>query len=110
VRHPLVGRIVAAYDPTNVLSFPAGREDQMLGDSIDDPAFLGDVALASETIAAEAVQSGTPIVHHIAHLIVHGTLHLLGHDHMQENDAEVMESLEVRILAQLGIPDPYIDS
>lgn len=94
--------------PTNVLSFPADPDDQVFPTDREQ-AFLGDIALAVETITAEAEQSSTPIVHHIAHLIVHGTLHLLGHDHMQEHDAVVMESLEARILAELGIPDPYAE-
>ncbi|MEM8878290.1 MAG: rRNA maturation RNase YbeY [Pseudomonadota bacterium] len=97
---------------TNVLSFPSDPPDASggpVGSTGDEHSFLGDIALALETIAAESEQSGTPIFHHIAHLVVHGTLHLFGHDHMQDQDAEVMESLEARILARLGIPDPYIE-
>ena len=108
----LNGRFRGKDEATNVLSFPAGPPDQS-GDApaaaAHEPPFLGDIALAWGTIAAESEQSGTPIFHHIAHLIVHGTLHLFGHDHMQDQDAGVMESLETHILARLGIPDPYIE-
>ena len=83
--------------PTNVLSYPSGKK-----------AYLGDVVLARQTIWREAkAQNKTPS-DHVAHLTVHGTLHLLGHDHeTSEADAERMEALERRILAKLGIADPY---
>ena len=83
--------------PTNVLSYPSGEKQ-----------FLGDVVLARQTIWREAkAQNKTP-ADHVAHLVVHGTLHLLGHDHETgEADAERMEALERRILARLGIADPY---
>jgi len=83
--------------PTNVLSYPSGEKQ-----------FLGDVVLARQTIWREArAQNKTP-ADHVAHLVVHGTLHLLGHDHeTSEVDAERMEALERRILARLGIADPY---
>jgi probable rRNA maturation factor len=83
--------------PTNVLSYPSGEK-----------AYLGDVVLARQTIWREAkVQRKTP-ADHVAHLIVHGTLHLLGHDHeTSDAAAERMEALERRILAKLGITDPY---
>lgn len=84
---------------TNVLSFPAGPHDE--------PGFLGDVVLASETVAAEAEAAGISFDHHAAHLVVHGVLHLLGHDHGDDADAERMEALEKRILAGLGIADPH---
>jgi probable rRNA maturation factor len=90
--------------PTNVLSFPSG-EDPTPGDRA--PVFLGDVALAAEMIAREAADGDLTYQNHAAHLLVHGTLHLLGHDHMQDSEAEVMEALETRIVARLGIPDPY---
>jgi probable rRNA maturation factor len=85
--------------PTNVLSFPAAR-----GGS---PPFLGDIALAYETIAAEATAEGKPFAHHFAHLCVHGFLHLLGYDHIRRKDAEVMEAAERDILQRLRIPNPY---
>ncbi len=87
--------------PTNVLSFPA--------DDADDhgPRMLGDVVLAHETIAREALASGTPMLDHVTHLIIHGTLHLLGFDHESEQEAGEMEALESRLLARLGIADPH---
>ncbi len=90
--------------PTNVLSFPAfpGDHRHTL------PPMLGDVVLAAETVAAEADAEGKPLAHHIAHLIVHGVLHLIGYDHETEAEAEEMEATERRVLARLGIPDPYM--
>jgi probable rRNA maturation factor len=89
--------------PTNVLSFPAfpGRPGESL------PPMLGDVVLAAETVAGEAGLEGKPLAHHISHLVVHGTLHLLGHDHEDDAEAEAMEALERAALARLAIPDPY---
>jgi probable rRNA maturation factor len=94
--------------PTNVLSFPAlqpptGREPD------DAPRMLGDIAIAYETTRREADQEQKPFSHHLSHLAVHGFLHLVGYDHEKDGEAEVMESLERDILAQLGIPDPYAD-
>ena len=89
--------------PTNVLSFPAfpaGPPGAM-------PPMLGDIVLAAETVAREAELEGKPLDHHITHLVVHGVLHLLGHDHEQETQAERMEALERAALARLAIPDPY---
>jgi probable rRNA maturation factor len=86
--------------PTNVLSFPASG-------SRPDANFLGDVVLAGETVAREAEALGLPFKHHLQHLIVHGLLHLLGFDHECDEDAQVMEAIEVRTLARLGIPNPY---
>ena len=85
---------------TNVLSFPTGR----IG---GDPLLIGDVVLAYETVAAEALAEGKPLAHHVAHLAVHGFLHLLGYDHEGKKDAEAMERLERDILQRLAIPDPY---
>jgi probable rRNA maturation factor len=83
--------------PTNVLSYPSGERD-----------FLGDVVLARQTVWREAKSQGKTPADHVAHLVVHGTLHLLGYDHeTSEADAERMEALEQRILAKLGIADPY---
>jgi len=85
--------------PTNVLSYPSGEK-----------AFLGDVVLARQTVWREAREQKKAPADHLAHLVVHGTLHLLGHDHeTSDADAERMEALERRILKRLGIRDPYID-
>ncbi|WP_127091403.1 rRNA maturation RNase YbeY [Aquabacter cavernae] len=88
--------------PTNVLSFPAA-------DVPDDvtPVPLGDVILALETVRAEAEDEGKALADHFTHLVVHGTLHLIGFDHESEDEAEEMEDTERRILAGLGIADPY---
>lgn len=87
--------------PTNVLSFPANTLDR------EGARFFGDVALAYETLVREATGEGKSAEAHLTHLTVHGVLHLLGFDHGNERDAETMESLETRILARLGFPDPY---
>jgi probable rRNA maturation factor len=95
--------------PTNVLSFPM-LERQELGALAADgpPIMLGDIALAHETCAREAAEKGITLEAHAAHLIVHGLLHLAGHDHVgSDAEAEAMEALETRILAKLGIADPY---
>ncbi|MBE5075120.1 rRNA maturation RNase YbeY [Erythrobacteraceae bacterium E2-1 Yellow Sea] len=98
--------------PTNVLSFPMlGADD--LHDLAPDgpPEMLGDIALAYETCAREAAGKHVPLDHHAAHLIVHGLLHLAGHDHVtSEEDADRMEALEITALAKIGIGDPYGDS
>jgi probable rRNA maturation factor len=88
--------------PTNVLSFPAVTKQEA-----DEPAHLGDIVLAYETIAREAGDEGKPLAHHVAHLVVHGYLHLLGFDHERNAEAETMEQTERRILRRLAIPDPY---
>jgi probable rRNA maturation factor len=74
---------------------------------VGPPEELGDIALAWETCAREAAEADKPVEHHVAHLLVHGLLHLLGFDHETDPDAELMEELETRILARLGVPDPY---
>lgn len=89
--------------PTNVLSFPAFPAKR----GAPLPPMLGDVVLASETIRREAALEGKPLDHHIAHLIIHGFLHLIGYDHETDAEADEMESLERRALALLAIPDPY---
>lgn len=87
--------------PTNVLSYPSGEAAKA-------GAFLGDIALARQTVWREAREQGKRPADHVAHLVVHGTLHLLGHDHETgDAEAERMEALERRILARLGIADPY---
>ena len=83
--------------PTNVLSYPSGER-----------MFLGDIVLARQTVWREAKSQGKTPADHLSHLVVHGTLHLMGYDHeTSEADAERMEALERRILAKLGIADPY---
>ncbi len=72
--------------------------------------FLGDVMLAAETIAREASELGIPPGHHLRHLVLHGLLHLLGYDHESEDEAQQMEALETRVLAAIGIADPYISA
>ncbi|GIL39245.1 rRNA maturation RNase YbeY [Roseiterribacter gracilis] len=89
--------------PTNILSFPL--EDAPAAP--DAPLLLGDLALAFETTRREAAEKRIPLAQHATHLLVHGTLHLLGHDHEDDEDATRMERLEVEILARLGVPDPY---
>ena len=88
---------------TNVLSFPAF--DVTPGGAI--PPMLGDIVLAFETVRSEAELEEKPFDHHLMHLIVHGLLHLLGHDHEDDAEAEAMETLERAALARLAIPDPY---
>lgn len=81
---------------TNVLSFPQ-----------DEPSLLGDVICAYETIAREAVDQGKSLQDHFTHMLVHGTLHLLGHDHENDAEAAVMEALEIEILSRIGVKNPY---
>ena len=98
--------------PTNVLAFP-GDPDMPVqtGAPLDDapPLLLGDVIVAFETTQAEALRDAKSLADHLAHLIVHGTLHLRGYDHENDTDAEEMEALETAILEGLGIADPYAD-
>ncbi|MGE0006955.1 MAG: rRNA maturation RNase YbeY [Parvibaculaceae bacterium] len=91
------------YAP-NVLSFPAPRRRDVPD---GEPTPLGDLVLAAGTVAREADEQGKPLTSHLTHLIVHGTLHLLGFDHLEERDAARMEAAEIAILAGLGLPDPY---
>jgi probable rRNA maturation factor len=95
--------------PTNVLSFPMLEREDLLALAADGPPeLLGDIALAFETCAREAGEKGVPLDHHAAHLIVHGLLHLAGHDHeVSPEDADAMEALEIKALALMGIQDPY---
>ena len=97
--------------PTNVLSFPMLEREELESLAADGPpVMLGDIALAAETCAREAAEKGITLEAHAAHLIVHGLLHLAGHDHVDSDEqAEAMEALETAILAKLGIADPYGD-
>lgn len=93
--------------PTNVLSFAMLDEENDLDASIFS---LGDIILAYETIEKEARENDRFIRDHIAHLLVHGTLHLLGYDHIEDDDANVMETLEIRILEGMDIQNPYLQT
>jgi len=90
---------------TNVLSFPAGNMPDMPG----VPRHLGDLVLCAPVLRREAQAQGKPELHHWAHLVVHGTLHLLGLDHEETGEAQRMEALERALLAKLGIADPYAE-
>jgi probable rRNA maturation factor len=102
---------------TNVLSFPAapagpwpkaGKYGKKTSDKSGPPLpYIGDIVIAYQTTAREAEAEDKPFSHHLAHLAVHGFLHLLGYDHETDRDAEKMESLERRILRRLAVPDPY---
>ncbi len=89
--------------PTNVLSFPASP---MVAGDAPGPV-LGDIVLAYETVVREAGAEGKPFEDHLAHLVIHGLLHLIGYDHESDDQAEVMEALERKILHDLAIADPY---
>ncbi|NIZ13601.1 rRNA maturation RNase YbeY [Phaeobacter sp. HF9A] len=102
--------------PTNVLSWPAqelaaveegGKPAAPEVDFMGD-ATLGDIAISYDTCMVEAAEAGKDPLHHVIHLLVHGTLHLLGYDHIRDGDATVMEALEVEILGKLGLADPYM--
>lgn len=89
--------------PTNVLSFPFE-----LPPGVEDLPLLGDLVICAQVVAAEAAEQGKELHHHWAHMVVHGCLHLLGFDHINDADAEEMEAEEILILQQLGIKNPYI--
>jgi probable rRNA maturation factor len=94
--------------PTNVLSFPAHAPSGSLPRQAGRDRLLGDIVIAYETMAREALAEHRPFRHHLAHLAVHGFLHLLGHDHAAEAEADAMEALEVAVLARLNVPNPYL--
>jgi probable rRNA maturation factor len=91
--------------PTNVLSFPAPPAPSRKRRAV--APMLGDIVIAYQTTAREARAGHLPLRHHLAHLAVHGFLHLMGHDHETDDDADAMESLEIAILARLDVPNPY---
>ena len=94
--------------PTNVLSFPMTDPDDLRHTSVAGPELLlGDIILARGVCEAEATQKGMSVDQHASHLVVHGTLHLLGYDHHGDEEAADMEAREIRALARLGIPNPY---
>lgn len=86
--------------PTNVLSFPDGEMEEGVRQ-------LGDIILAFETVVAETKTQKKPLKHHLTHLVIHGVLHLLGHDHEVEAEAERMEAIEIAVLKRMGIANPY---
>lgn len=103
-------------EPTNVLSWPSkDRGAEVDGAAPDTPApsmpgqpeELGDIAIAYDTCLREATEAGKPMAHHLTHLVIHATLHLLGYDHIRDKDATLMEGIETEILGKMGIPDPY---
>ena len=89
--------------PTNVLSFPFEVPEGI------PLTLLGDLVICAEIVAREAQEQNKPLMHHWAHMVVHGCLHLIGFDHIKDDEAQAMENLERKILATLDIPDPYID-
>ena len=99
--------------PTNVLSFPAERQDGDYASEVqvvpadDQPLQWGDIAIAYGVTAAEASEQGKTLADHLSHLVVHGILHLIGHDHERPGEAEQMEALERQILWEIGVADPY---
>ena len=100
---------------TNVLSWPAealgGKEEggtpHAPSPDFDGSLELGDIAISYDTCAHEADVAGKPMADHVTHLIIHGVLHLLGYDHIRDQDATLMEAIEVQILGKMGIDDPY---
>lgn len=99
----LLNRQWRAIDrPTNVLSFPAAKAG-------GEGRLLGDIVIAYETLARECADENRLFLHHLAHLTVHGFLHLLGYDHQNDAQAEAMEALESKIMTRMAMPDPYLD-
>jgi probable rRNA maturation factor len=100
-------------EPTNVLSFPATEPHHRTAgcarrEHAAPPRHLGDIVIAYETTAREAAAEDKPFRHHLAHLAVHGFLHLAGYDHEADAEADAMEALEIAVLARLKVPNPYI--
>jgi probable rRNA maturation factor len=97
--------------PTNVLSFPMVQPDliaTVTQNSDDGEVLLGDIVVAHGVCVDEAQERGITLDHHLTHLVVHGTLHLLGYDHLTDDEGDAMEEIERRALADLGIADPYL--
>ncbi len=98
--------------PTNVLSWPSSEfAERSAGERPELPPAeeLGDIAISYDTCLREAEEQGKPFADHVTHLLVHAILHLAGYDHIDDSDAETMESSETEILSRLGIPDPYLE-
>ena len=91
--------------PTNVLSFPFDMPEGLPEDALEP--LLGDIVISAPVVRREAAEQNKTLDAHWAHMVTHGVLHLLGYDHIDDQDAELMEALEVRALAELGYPDPY---
>ena len=109
----LNGDFRAKPQPTNVLSWPSDERGAATPGAVPvlpqpgpDPE-LGDIAIAYDTCAREAAEGQKPLTDHVTHLIVHAVLHLLGYDHLRDEDATLMQRIEVEILGKLGLPDPY---
>lgn len=105
-----LNRLYRAKDkPTNILSFPLVQQDLLssLANSDDGEVLLGDLVLAHETCEREAREKDIALESHFSHLIVHGVLHLLGYDHIDDHEAEILEDMEIRALTSLGIANPY---
>lgn len=94
--------------PTNVLSFPFEMPEELIGLDDDMANLLGDLIICAPVVEREAKEQNKPLEHHWAHMVVHGCLHLLGYDHIKDDEAEIMENLERTILQRLDIPDPYL--
>lgn len=99
--------------PTNVLSWPSEERGAAQAGQTPEPPQgpdpeLGDIAISYDTCQREAHEAGKPFTDHVTHLVIHGILHLLGYDHIRDEDATLMERIEVEILGKLGIPDPYM--
>jgi probable rRNA maturation factor len=97
--------------PTNVLSFPFEMPEINLPDDLEldepMPDFLGDIVICAQVVKQESIEQNKPLEHHFAHMIVHGALHLLGYDHIEQQEAEEMEEIEIKVLHKLAIDDPY---
>ncbi len=94
--------------PTNVLSFPFDMPEGLPAGAM--PSLLGDIVICAQVVAQEAAEQNKPTDAHWAHMVVHGVLHLLGHDHIEEHEAAQMEALEIDILHGLGFTNPYLET
>ena len=93
--------------PTNVLSFPGGPVE---GLPVGEATVLGDIVVCADVVSREAAEQGKAVADHWAHMLVHGTLHLVGYDHGNDSEASAMEGVETQTLMQYGLPDPYGES